>query len=155
MSPSKQSFTKESLAGIFVLIGLICVAYMTIKLGRLELFSESGFPVKAAFTSASGLRTGADVEIAGVKIGRVTGITLDKENPMAIVSMSLDEGLEITDDVVASIKTSGLIGDKYISLEQGAGDPLEPNDIIFDTESPVDIESLISKYVFGGVQSDE
>lgn len=146
---------RETLVGIFVLLGLLCVAYLTVRLGRMELFSEKGFMLSAHFDSASGLRTGADVELAGVPVGRVTSITLDPD-PMrsqAIVEMKLSRNLHLSDDSIASIKTSGLIGDKYVSLSRGGSDTeLASGDSITDTESPMDLESLISKYALGGVK---
>ena len=98
------------------------------------------------------LRPGAEVEIAGVRVGRVKSIRLDDKQPRAVVELQLGDNVHLTDDVIASVKTSGLIGDKYISLEPGgSGEPLKNGDEITDTESAVDIESLISKYVFGKV----
>lgn len=147
-----MKFSKESIVGFFVLIGLICVGYLTIKLGRMELFTDTGYTVTASFTSVSGLRTGAEVQIAGVPVGRVKAILLDGKTDRAVVELQLQNEIKLTDDVIASVKTSGLIGDKYISLEPGgAGDPLEAGGEITDTESAVDIEALISKYVFGKV----
>ena len=143
---------KEVLVGLFVLIGLLCTAYLTIKLGRMEIGGADGYTLQARFTSVSGLRTGAEVEIAGVRVGRVARIELDPSDAMAIVTLQLDKQVKLTDDVIASVKTSGLIGDKYIDLQPGGvGAPLEPGDTITDTESAVDIEALISKYVFGKV----
>lgn len=146
---------RDTAVGIFVLIGLVCVAYLTVKLGKMELFSDKGFEISARFDSATGLRTGADVEVAGVPIGRVTGIHLDPD-PMrtqAIVDMRLDRDLHLSDDTMASIKTSGLIGDKYISLSRGGSETeLKSGGTITETESPMDLESLISKYAFGGVK---
>lgn len=146
---------RDTAVGIFVLIGLVCVAYLTVKLGKMELFSDKGFEISARFDSATGLRTGADVELAGVPIGRVTGIHLDPD-PMrtqAIVDMRLDRDLHLSDDTMASIKTSGLIGDKYISLSRGGSETeLKSGGTITETESPMDLESLISKYAFGGVK---
>lgn len=147
-----MSRRKETAVGLFVLIGLICVAYLTIKLGRMELFNGDGYTVYARFASVTGLRPGAEVEIAGVRVGRVTSIVLDKKQPSAVVAMLVDNGVRLTDDVIASVKTSGLIGDKYISLEPGGtGEVLHSGDTIIDTESSVDIEKLISNYVFGKV----
>ncbi len=146
------SLSKETIVGFFVLLGLLCVGYLTIKLGRMELFNSSGYTVTASFASVSGLRTGAEVEIAGVPVGRVKSIRLDGKTDRAVVELLLNENVQLTDDVIASVKTSGLIGDKYISLEPGgAGAPLENGGEIMDTESAVDIEELISKYVFGKV----
>lgn len=147
-----MSRRKETAVGLFVLIGLICVAYLTVKLGRMELFNGDGYTVYARFASVTGLRPGAEVEIAGVRVGRVTSIGLDKKQPSAVVALRIDDGVRLTDDVIASVKTSGLIGDKYISLEPGGtGEVLRSGDTIIDTESSVDIEKLISNYVFGKV----
>lgn len=146
---------RETAVGIFVLLGLLCLSYLTIKLGKMELFSQKGFELSARFDSASGLRTGADVELAGVPVGRVTAIHLDPD-PMrtqAIVDLKLNENLHLSDDSMASIKTSGLIGDKYISLSRGGSEKeLKSGDTITETESPMDLESLISKYALGGVK---
>lgn len=147
-----MNVSKETAVGFFVLLGLVCVAYLTVKLGRMELFNSDGYTVTASFTSVSGLRSGAGVEIAGVPVGRVRSIRLDGATDRALVEMQLDKNVKLTDDVIASVKTSGLIGDKYISLAPGgAGEPLKNGDEITDTESAVDIEALISKYVFGKV----
>lgn len=143
---------KETAVGVFVLIGLLCVAYLTIKLGRMELSGADGYTVYARFASVSGLRPGAEVEIAGVRIGRVASIRLDPDKPLAVVALHLNKDVHLTDDVIASVKTSGLIGDKYINLTPGgSGDKLESGATITDTESALDIEELISKYVFGKV----
>lgn len=146
---------RETAVGIFVLIGIVCVGYLAIKLGRMEMFSDNGFNLSARFDSASGLRPGADIELAGVPVGRVSSISLDPD-PMrsqAIVELKLDKNLHLSDDSIASIKTSGLIGDKYISLSRGGSDTeLKAGDTITETESPVDLESLIAKYAFGGVK---
>ncbi len=131
---------RETAVGIFVLLGLICVAYMTIKLGRMEFFS--------------GLRVGADVELAGVPVGRVVGISLDPDplRTQAVVRLRLDTNLHLSDDSMASIKTSGLIGDKYVSLSRGGSETiLAPGGVITETESSVDLGSLLGKYAFGGV----
>lgn len=147
-----MTLSKETAVGCFVLLGLVCVAYLTIKLGRMELFNSDGYTVSASFASVSGLRAGAEVEIAGVRVGRVKAIRLDGKTGRAVVDLLLNKDVELTDDVIASVKTSGLIGDKYVSLEPGgSGERLEPGGEITDTESAVDIEALISKYVFGKV----
>jgi phospholipid/cholesterol/gamma-HCH transport system substrate-binding protein len=138
--------------GVFVLIGIICIGYLTIKLGKMELFGSDHYSVSAQFQSISGLSDGAAVEVAGVQIGKVASISLDKEEMVAVVNMKIQKGVVLTDDVIASIKTSGLIGDKYIKLTPGGSDEiLKPGDAIIETESAVDLEELISKYVFGGV----
>lgn len=150
-----MSAYRDTAVGIFVILGLLCVAYLSVKLGRMELFEHKGFDVSARFDSASGLRVGADVELAGVPVGRVTAIRLD-DDPMstrAVVDLRLDKNLHLSDDSMASIKTSGLIGDKYVSLSRGGSErEIKPGGTISETESPIDIESLISKYALGSVK---
>jgi phospholipid/cholesterol/gamma-HCH transport system substrate-binding protein len=142
----------ETAVGVFVLIGIICVGYLTVKLGKMELFGDDHYSVSAQFQSISGLNNGAAVEMAGVQIGKVGSISLDKEEMAAVVKMKIQKGVVLTDDVIASIKTAGLIGDKYIKLTPGGSDEiLNSGDAIIETESAVDLEELISKYVFGGV----
>jgi phospholipid/cholesterol/gamma-HCH transport system substrate-binding protein len=138
--------------GIFVLIGIICVGYLTVRLGKMEWFGVDSYSVSAQFQSVSGLNNGASVEVAGVQIGKVDSISLDKEEMAAVVKMKIQKGVVLTDDVIASIKTAGLIGDKYIKLTPGGSDEiLKSGDMIIETESAIDLEELISKYVFGGV----
>lgn len=144
--------TRETAVGIFVLIGLLCTAWLTVKLGRMELLNDNGYQLTARFNSVSGLRVGADVELAGVPVGRVTAISLDPQRAQAIVSLRLDKHVQLSRDTIASIKTSGLIGDKYVNLAPGGSEEmLHANGEIEETESAVDIESLIGKYAFGGV----
>lgn len=143
---------RQTAVGIFVLVGLVCVAYLTIKLGRMELFEEKGFELNARFNSVSGLRVGADVELAGVPVGRVAAITLDDDPkmPRALVRMVLDRDLGLSEDTIASVKTSGLIGDKYINLQPGGmPDKVAAGGELTETESSVNLESLIGKIAHG------
>lgn len=140
----------EMAVGVFVLIGLICVGYLTIKLGKMQWFGDNYYLLDAQFESVSGLKAGAQVDMAGVEIGRVAGIRLDNERQIAIVQLKIQKEVLLTDDVIASVKTSGLIGDKYIKLTPGGSDRiLASGDMIIETESALDIEELVSKYVFG------
>lgn len=140
----------EMAVGIFVMIGLVCVGYLTIKLGKMELMGDNYYSVYAKFESAAGLKPGSNVEIAGVQIGQVEEITLDPVMHVAKVAMKIENGVELSDDVIASIKTAGLIGDKYITISPGGSDEiLEPGSYIEETESALDVEDLVSKYVFG------
>ena len=137
---------------MFVLIGIICIGYLTIRLGKMEWIGDDYYSVNAKFESISGLKTGASVEIAGVPIGKVGSIFLEKEEQVAVVKLKVQKGIVLTDDVIASIKTAGLIGDKYIKLTPGGSDEiLNSGDTIFETESAIDLEELISKYVFGSI----
>ena len=143
----------EITVGIFVIVGLLCVAYMTVRLGKLEVLGGKYYTLKARFSSITGLKPGSSVEMLGMQIGQVKAFTMDQENQMAIVEMKIKGDIKIYDDAIASIKTSGLIGDKYVKIDAGGSeDVLAPGGTIADTESPIDIEELISKYVFGGVK---
>lgn len=147
-----MSASKNIVVGVFVLIGLVCVAYLTIKLGRMEVLGESGYTVTARFSSVAGLRVGANVEIAGVAVGRVSAIRLDTEDYTAHVDLHINEGIPLSEDIMASVKTSGLIGDKYIAITPGGSETmLQPGSLITDTEPALDLEALIGKVVFGGV----
>jgi phospholipid/cholesterol/gamma-HCH transport system substrate-binding protein len=138
--------------GIFVLIGLVCVGYLTIRLGEMEVFKGEHYFLNARFQSVAGLKAGANIEIAGVPVGQVDSISLDLKDHVALVQLKIKKEIVLTEDVIASVKTAGLIGDKYIKLSPGGSeDVLEPGDTIFETESALDIEELISKYAFGGV----
>ena len=147
-----MSAAKTTVIGVFVLIGLICVSYLTIKLGRMEVLGDKGYTVSARFSSVAGLRVGASVEIAGVSVGKVSAIRLDTSDYTAYVDLHINEGVPISEDSMASVKTSGLIGDKYISITPGgAEETLRQGSVISDTEPALDLEALIGKVVFGGV----
>lgn len=140
----------EMAVGLFVIIGLACVGYLTVKLGKMELMGDNFYPLYAKFNSATGLKPGSNVEIAGVRIGQVDSIVLDPVMKIAKVKLKVEKGLELEDDSIASIKTSGLIGDKFIMITPGgSGDMLAPGGFISETEPALDIEDLVSKYVFG------
>lgn len=144
--------TIETAVGVFVLIGIACIGYLTIKLGQMEMVGDNKYAVYATFESVAGLTQGADVQMAGVSIGRVGKISLDQKRQAAVVTMEIKKDIRLTEDVIASIKTAGLIGDKYIMLTPGGSDvELKPGDTIVDTESALDLEELISKYAFDEV----
>lgn len=145
-------YAKETWVGFFVFLGLVCIGYLTIKLGKMEVFSRDSYTVGARFASITGLRVGADVEISGVPVGKVSGIRLDQESGIALVDLTIKNEVELATDAIASVKTSGLIGDKYVRITLGGSSKkLKPGDVITETESAVDLEELISKYVFGRV----
>ncbi|OPL15885.1 MAG: outer membrane lipid asymmetry maintenance protein MlaD [delta proteobacterium ML8_D] len=147
-----KKYSMETIVGIFVFIGLICVGYLTIKLGKMELIGGDNYTLYARFDSVSGLRPDSSVEIAGVEIGRIGEISLDPERYMARVMLKIRKGIQITDDSIASVKTSGMIGDKFIKITPGGSDMiLKPGGTIIETESAVDLEELISEYIFGGM----
>lgn len=140
----------ELVVGVFVLVGIISLGYLSIKLGKLEIIGGDLYEVDALFNSASGLKSGATIEIAGVEVGRVKGISLKDDR--AIVRLAVQNGTALYTDTIASIKTRGIIGEKFLALSPGGGgDPLKPGDTIRDTESGLDLEELVSQYVHGKV----
>lgn len=143
----------ETAVGIFVLIGLACVGYLTIQLGKMELIGGDYYQLSARFQNISGLKIGSHVEMAGVHIGKVDQIRLDQERQVALVRIKIMKGIELADDTIASIKTSGLIGDKFIKMTPGASDFFfKEGDMITETESALDIEELVGKFAFGKVE---
>jgi phospholipid/cholesterol/gamma-HCH transport system substrate-binding protein len=143
----------EISVGIFVLLGIVCLGYLSIKLGKMEVLGSDTYGLTANFSNVSGLREGASVEIAGVDVGRVDRIVLDpKAGYTARVSLRINSGIALQDDVIASVRTRGIIGDKYIQLQPGGSDKvLQNGGLIRETEPAIDFESLISKYIQGSV----
>ena len=140
----------EIVVGVFVFVGILCLAYLSIKLGKLEMIGGEVYEVEAQFNSASGLKPGSTIEIAGVEVGRVRGITLIGDR--AKVKLAVNNTVKLYTDTFASIKTRGIIGEKFLALSPGgSGDPLKPGDTIRDTESGLDLEELVSQYVHGKV----
>jgi phospholipid/cholesterol/gamma-HCH transport system substrate-binding protein len=147
-----KKYSMETTVGIFVVIGLMLVGYMTVKLGKLDVLGGDYYTLDASFTSITGLRPGGSIQITGVEVGKVDMITLNQEDQVAVVTMKIKKGIVIYDDAIASIKTSGIIGDKYVSIDAGGSeDVLEPGGTITETESAVDIIDLVGKYAFGSV----
>jgi len=143
----------EAIVGIFVLIGLICLTYLSVRLGKMDLFGGDYYQVYADFDSVSGLKSGASVEVAGVEVGRVGRIILDpRSGNKARVYLQIQGGIKLQDDVIAAVRTSGIIGDKFIQMKPGGSDGIvAAGGRIRETESSVDLEELISKYIHGQV----
>ena len=143
----------ELTVGIFMLVGIICLGYLSIKLGKMELIGGNNYRISARFDSVSGLKPGARIELAGVEIGTVERIGLSNASgDQAEVTMKIKDGITISDDVIASVRTSGIIGDKFIKLKPGGSDQLLKNGgKIRETESAIDIEELVSKFIHGKV----
>ncbi|MFO7784115.1 MAG: outer membrane lipid asymmetry maintenance protein MlaD [Thermodesulfobacteriota bacterium] len=145
-----RRFDLELSVGLFILFGIICLGYLSINLARMEVFGTRGYEVYAMFTDVGGLKKGAQVVIAGVDVGRVKDITM--EDYRAKVYLNIREGLEIPEDTIASIRTKGLIGEKFISITPGGAEEIiPPGGRIWDTEPAVDLEQLISKFAFGEI----
>jgi phospholipid/cholesterol/gamma-HCH transport system substrate-binding protein len=148
-----NKYSKESVVGIFVVIGLVCIGYMTIQLGDLGILGDDTYPLQARFSQVTGLRAGSAVNMLGIKVGRVGKMIMDQEKQQAVVELRLNPGVKVYDDAIASIKTEGLIGDRYVSIDAGgSGSLLKPGDLITETEAPADIMDLVSKYAFGDVK---
>ena len=136
--------------GVFVVLGVLALAYLSIRLGKVSFLGGSGYVVTADFPSVGGLKAGSTVEIAGVEVGRVDSIGL--ADYQARVVLRMDSGVKLQEDSIASIKTKGLIGEKYIRISPGGSDKLiPPGGRIREVEAPVDFEELLSKYIFGKV----
>jgi phospholipid/cholesterol/gamma-HCH transport system substrate-binding protein len=148
-----QKYSKESLVGVFVLVGLACIGYMTIQLGDLGLFEDDTYSLTARFTRVTGLRSGSVVNMLGLEVGRVGKMTMDQDKQLAVVELRIRKGVRVYEDAIASIKTEGLIGDRYVSIDPGgSGAELKPGDGITETEAPADIMDMVSKYAFGDVK---
>jgi len=142
----------DVLVGIFVLAGLICLGYLAIRLGKLELFGAQGYVVFADFVSVAGLKLGDPIEIAGVRIGKVEAISLADDR--ARLTLRVTDGVKLQDDVIASVRARGLIGDKFVLVTPGASDKIiPPGGRIRETDSPPDITDLIGKIVGGDITS--
>jgi phospholipid/cholesterol/gamma-HCH transport system substrate-binding protein len=135
--------------GIFMILGLIAISFIAIRLGDLSMFGEDQYQVSARFTSASGLRTGAYVEAAGVRVGDIDNIVFDTERYYAVVTMNIHNGVLISEDSIASVRTAGIIGDKFIKITPGGSDVYLTDGMeIYETEPSINLEELISKYIF-------
>ncbi len=146
-----KRFNTEIIVGLFMVIGFVAFAWMAFRLGDIGLFGQERYPLAARFSSVGGLKPGASVEIAGVPIGTVGDITLDQEYYEAIVHMRIDGDVHLQKDSIASIRTTGIIGQKFVSISPGgAPDFLHAGDMIVETESAISLEELISKYIFEG-----
>jgi phospholipid/cholesterol/gamma-HCH transport system substrate-binding protein len=147
-----KKFYMETVVGIFGVISLIFVGYLTVKLGNISVFEHGYYPLTARFTSVSGLREGSSVEMMGIEVGRVNSMKIDQQSQLAVVDMQIKSGIKVYDDAIAAIRTSGLIGDKYVEIQPGgAGDLLKPGGTITETVPSVNIGDLIGKYAFGDV----
>lgn len=137
----------EFYAGLFIVFGLFCFSYVALSLGGLKIFGDNRYILYAGFVSTSGLKPGASVEIAGVQVGNATDITL--KNNKAVLTLRLRPDIKIPADSSAAIRTRGLIGEKFVKITPGAEDQtLAPGGEIEQTDSVVDLEELIGKFMF-------
>lgn len=145
-----RRFDLELSVGLFILAGILCLGYLSIKLARMEVLGDNGYEIYAVFSNVGGLKEGASVVIAGVEVGRVKSISM--EDYEAKVVLSLPERVKIQEDAIASVKTKGLIGEKYVQITPGGSEEIiEAGGRLRETQPAVDIEELVSKFVFGKV----
>ena len=136
--------------GLFLVIGLLSLGYLSLKLGNVHLWRSSDYEVFARFSNVAGLKDKGEVTMAGVTVGRVQNIQLN--DGQALLTLSIHKDVRLEEDVIASIKTMGIIGDKYVSISPGASEEyIKPGGAIKDTQPPLDLENLVSKFVFGSV----
>jgi phospholipid/cholesterol/gamma-HCH transport system substrate-binding protein len=145
-----KKFDLELVVGLFIIVGVVCLGYLSIKLGKMEIVGERGYNIYALFTNVGGLKSGSPIVIAGVDVGRVKSITI--ENYQARVVLSLPRDIKIQEDAIATVKAKGLIGEKYIEITPGGSEKIiKPGGRIRETQSSVDLEELLSKFVFGKI----
>src|SRR4030042_535059 len=143
-SEHMKKYTIETIVGIFVVFGLLCIGYMTVKLGHVSILGDDSYSVIARFTSVTGLRAGNPVNILGIEVGRIEKISMDQEDQKAIVELRIKKDVKIYDDAIASVKTEGLIGDSYLTIDPGGGgELLGPRGIITETQPPGDFIELV------------
>lgn len=139
----------ELLTGIFVIVGIISFTWLAVSVAGVRFTGNAGYTLTARFTSISGLRQGAIVEAAGVRVGTVSRITFDPDTYEAVVQLRINEDVPVQEDAVAAVRTQGIIGEKYIKLTPGGFDELLTDGMeILQTESAVSLEELISRYIF-------
>lgn len=137
--------------GLFMIAGIVCLGYLSVKIARMEILGIKGYEVRAIFSNSGGLKKGSSIAIAGVEVGRIKSITLN--DYQAEVVMNVRNEVKLQEDAIAAIKTKGLIGEKYIEITPGASEKIIPaGGKIRETLPPVDFEQLISQYVFGKIQ---
>jgi phospholipid/cholesterol/gamma-HCH transport system substrate-binding protein len=142
-----KKFNIETGVGLLLILGLICLAYLSVKLGDVNIFGSQQYTIKARFANISGLKEGAMIEIAGVEVGKVSKIHLDDYE--AIVEFMINPDINLQDDSIASIRTQGIIGDKYVKIMPGGAEEfIKPDGEITETESSIELEELVSKYIF-------
>ena len=148
-----KKYAMETTVGIFLVFGLFCIGYMAVKLGHVSLFGDNTYSLFARFTTVSGLRAGSPVDMLGIEVGRVGGLTMDQKDQKAVVEIKIRKDIKVYDDAIASIKTEGLIGDMFLSIDPGgAGKLLGPGGTITETQPAVDLVGLIGKYAFGEIK---
>jgi phospholipid/cholesterol/gamma-HCH transport system substrate-binding protein len=138
----------ETVMGAVVLV--VAAVFLFFAYTTSQVRAVSGYELTANFDRVEGLRDGGDVRISGIKVGSIISQTLDPKDFVAIVKMSIDPAVKIPVDSVATITSSGLLGDKYLSIVPGAEDEfIKPGGTIEHTTPPMSLESLIGQFIYG------
>ncbi len=146
-----KKFDVEIAVGIFVFFGILCLAYISVKLGKINLIGDHYYPVNAVFSTVKGLKKDTVVEISGVEVGKVADIKL--VNYEAVVTLRIRDDIVLQEDAIASVRTKGLMGEKYVEIMPGGSDKvIKPGGSLRDMEPPIDLEKLIGNFVFGKVK---
>lgn len=144
----------EIVVGIFVIAGIAALGYLSISVAGLDLFPEDATVVHARFASVGELKTGAAVKMAGVRVGEVRTIRLERY--AAETDLAVRTEVELPADTIASIRTAGLLGESYVLLRPGGSERnLESGDRIGQTEPAIDLIDLVVKYALENVDRDE
>jgi phospholipid/cholesterol/gamma-HCH transport system substrate-binding protein len=146
----RRKWDVELTTGVFLILGFLALVYLSVRMARMETIGQSGYSVKTRFSTVEGLKNGAIVEIAGVEIGRVKDIEL--MDYRAIVTLGIRKDVKLPEDTIVSIRTKGLLGEKYVRISPGGSDVyIKPGGEIFDTEPPINLEELIANFIFGKI----
>ena len=138
----------EVLTGAFLVLGFLVLAFLSVRMAKLEVIGKGVYNVYAEFPTVSGLKVGAVVEMAGIEVGRAKKMVI--KDYQAVVTIQINKDVKLQEDCIASIRTKGLLGEKYIRISPGGSDlVIPPNGKIRETEPPVDLEELIANLVFG------
>lgn len=152
-----RSKRAELMVGCFIVLGIAALVYLAVQVSGLAFSSKKDtYQIVARFDDVAGLTSRAKVSIAGVTVGSVESITLDKELYMSLVSMNINSDVDnIPIDSSMAVLTSGLLGEKYLGISIGAEDEmLKDGSEIYDTQSALVLETLISQFLFNSGDSE-
>jgi phospholipid/cholesterol/gamma-HCH transport system substrate-binding protein len=145
-----KRFNLEVSVGVFVILGLLALGYLSIRLGEIQINAGNTYTVTAVFPTVAGLKPAAPVEVAGVPIGQVDDIRLEEYE--AVVVLRLEKGIRLQEDAIVSIRSRGLIGEKFIRITPGGSERLIPaGGRLREVETPLDFEDLIGRFIQGKI----
>jgi len=152
----QHSHTQDTLVGLFVAAGIGALFYMALQISNLGTYtSDDSYTVTARFQNSGGLKVKSPVSVAGVRIGRVSSIALDKDSHESIVTMRIESRYDnLPMDSAASIYTAGLLGEQYINIDPGSSDEyLQDKSQIDITSSAIVLEQMIGKFLLNKAES--